>query len=63
MANLHKQYKVSAQDATTATLIPVTGSLTGGSTPITQIVVTMGARDTTIFDIVGRVFEVSFERK
>lgn len=58
-------FRVSAQDATTVTLLPVAGDKTVGDLAdnITQIVVTMGARDTKYFDIVERRFQVSLDKK
>lgn len=61
------QMQVTAQDATTVTLQPTAvgaGSLNRDmASPITQIVVTMAARDTVIFDVVGRVFDIEIERR
>ena len=59
------QFKVTAQDGTTITLQPVTGDKTKGDLAdnITQIVLTMGARDTKYFDIVNRVFEIGITKK
>jgi hypothetical protein len=61
------QMQVSAQDGTSVTLIPAvvgSGSLKRDlASPITQIVLTMGARDTSVFDIVGRVFGIEIEKK
>ena len=64
-AQVRGQFKVSAQDGTTVTLVPVTGDKTKGdlSDNITQIVLTMGARDTKYFDIVNRVFEITIQKK
>src|SRR5262245_40128872 len=59
------QFKVTAQDGTTVTLQPVAGDKTKGDLAdnITQIVLTMGARDTRFFDIVNRVFEIDLLKK
>jgi hypothetical protein len=60
------RYRVSAQDATSVTLLPVVGST---SVPdladkISQIVITFTtARDTKFFDIVERVFEIEIEKR
>lgn len=57
--------RVSAQDATTVTLVPVAGEKTVPdiASDITQIVITMGARDTKYFDIVERRFTISLEKQ
>lgn len=57
--------KVTAQDGTTITLQPVTGEKTVPdlASEITQIVITMTARDTKYFDIVNRVFDVKLEKR
>jgi hypothetical protein len=61
------QMQVTAQDATTVTLLPTAvgaGSLNRDmASPITQIVLTMAARDTVVFDVVGRVFDIEIERR
>jgi hypothetical protein len=59
------QFKVSAQDGTTVTLLPVAGDKTQGdlASNITQIVVTMTARDTKYFDIVNRVFDIDLQKR
>lgn len=62
------QYKVTAQDGTTVTLQPTdqgAGSLTRDTAaPVTQVVLTMAAgRDTIMFDIVGRVFDIELKRR
>ena len=59
------QFKVSAQDGTTVTLVPVAGDKTKGDLAdnITQIVITMGARDTKYFDIVNRVFDIDIQKR
>ena len=64
-AKVRGQFKVSAQDGTTVTLVPVTGDKTKGDLAdnITQIVLTMGARDTKYFDVTNRVFEISISKK
>jgi len=58
-------FRVSAQDATTVTLLPVAGDKTVPDLAdnITQIVVTFTARDSKYFDIVNRVFNIDFEKK
>jgi len=63
---VEQRFRVSAQDATTVTLLPVagtTGSGLGLASPLTQIVLTMAARDTYVFDIVERQFNIIIERK
>jgi hypothetical protein len=59
--------RVSAQDATTVTLVPTAvgdGTLSRDlASPITQVVLTMAARDTVVFDIVNRVFDISIEKR
>ena len=56
--------RVSAQDGTTVTLVPVTGEKTVPdlSDNITQIVITMGARDTKYFDVTNRHFRVTLDK-
>jgi len=61
---IQQRFKVTAQDATTVTLEPVVGTVPGGTvSPITQIVLTQTARDTVVFDIVNREFDITLERK
>jgi len=66
-AKISVQMRVSAQDATTVTLVPTTVGATTLSrdlaSPITQVVVTMAARDTQVFDIVNRVFDVELLKR
>lgn len=66
-ANISVQMQVTAQDATTVTLQPTavgSASLSRDlASPITQVVVTMAARDTTVFDVVGRVFDIEIEKR
>ena len=67
MASANKsRYRVSAQNATTATLLPVTGEKTvpDMADNISQIVITWAnARDTIMFDIVERQFDIEINRK
>lgn len=63
---VEQRMRVSAQDATTATLVPVDGetSVPDTSDKITQIVVTFAAaRDTQLFDVTNRQFDVALEKK
>jgi hypothetical protein len=66
-AKINVQMQVSVQDGTTVTLVPTAvgaGSLARDlASPITQVVITMAARDTVVFDIVGRVFDVDLQRR
>lgn len=57
--------KVSAQDATTITLVPEVGEKTVPdlAAEITQVVITMTARDTKFFDIVNRRFNLELEKR
>lgn len=56
--------RASAQDGTTVTLVPTAGEKTAPdiASDITQIVITMGARDTKYFDIVERRYRVTIEK-
>jgi hypothetical protein len=56
--------RASAQDGTTVTLVPVDGEKTVPdiASDISQIVVTMGARDTKFFDITNRRYRVTIEK-
>lgn len=59
-------YKVSAQDATTVTLVPQTGekATTDLADVITNIVITFtNARDSVVFDVTNREFEVIIRRR
>lgn len=66
-ATVRKQYRVSAADATTATLVPKVGErggapVTGDPVNPTGIVLTWAARpDKTFF--VDRIIELTFEAK
>ena len=60
-----RRFKISAQDATSATLVPAVGEVTKGdfSDSIATVVVTFSnARDAQIFDIVNRGFLVSIQK-
>lgn len=61
------QMQVSAQDGTTVTMVPTAVGAGSSSrdlaSPITQVVVTMAARDSQVFDIVGRVFDLELYRR
>lgn len=73
MAAIYKQrFKVTAQDGTTITLQPIAGNAGSGSTyaksrdlasDVTQIVITMTARDTKYFDVLNRVFDIKVEKR
>jgi len=61
---IQQRFKVTAQDGTTITLQPVAGTVPGGTvSPISQIVITQTARDTVVFDIVNREFDIQIEKK
>lgn len=62
---IREQMKVTAQDATTVTLQPQAGLSTQGDSAsgISQIVLTMGARDTVLFDVTNREWEVVLRRR
>lgn len=65
-AVIRDRYRVNAQDATTVTLQPVAGttSVPDLADKISQIVITFtNARDTKVFDIVERVFEIKIEKR
>lgn len=65
-AIVRDQFKVSAQDATTVTLVPVAGGTTVPdlADKVSQIVITFtNARDAKYFDIVNRVFELQIEKR
>lgn len=56
--------RVSAQDGTTVTLVPVAGEkiVPDISGEITQAVLTFAARDTKYFDVVNRRFRITIEK-
>ena len=64
-ATVRKQYRVSAADATTATLVPKVGergAVSGDPVDPTGIVITWAARPTGTF-FVDRIIEITFEGK
>jgi hypothetical protein len=56
--------RVSAQDATTVTLVPVAGEkvVPDVSGEITQVVLTFVARDDKYFDVTNRRFRLTLEK-
>ena len=62
---IQQRMRVSAQDGTTVTMVPAAGESTVPDTAsgITQIVVTMGARDTVLFDVTNREWEMVLRRR
>lgn len=62
----NRRYKVSAQDATTVTLVPQTGEVTKNdfADSIASIVITFtSARDDKWFDILNREFGITISRR
>ena len=63
---LQLRMRVSAQDGTTVTLVPKTGvdSKAGAlASGITQMVITMAARDSQVFDVTNREFTFELSSK
>ena len=61
-----RRYRVSAQTATTVTLVPADGEQTKGdfADSVSQIVITFtNARDSNFFDIVNRGVEFTIRRR